>query len=408
MVFTRPSTSLTVPAIGPPLILPLYQGDCEQVLAGLPEYSFDAVVTDPPYGIRFMGKAWDGADITRRVNERRNGKSVQSDARAGSTGGHASAAAEAGKYDQSIGANQAFQEWCTGWATQCLRVLKPGGHLLAFGSPRIHHRLWSGVEDAGFEVRDTLMWVFGQGFPKSHNIGNGLGTALKPGMEPIVLARKPCSEPTVAANVLRWGTGALNIEACRVGTDERTNGAASTSSMGRATRSELGHRPDDGVGPGAAAKQVIGRWPANVIHDGSDEVASAFPDAPGQQGDLINHAEDRESPNGIYGRFKSARDAIKRAEDTKSASRFFYCAKATKADRCGSKHPTVKPIALIRYLCRLVTPHGGRVLDPFAGSGTTYEAAVSDGYVPTLIEREAEYIIDIQRRMERCAAVICG
>jgi DNA modification methylase len=402
MVFTRPHSPQI---LAQPDILPLYHGDCEQILATLPENTFDAVVTDPPYGIRFMGRAWDGADIEARVQERRSGKSVRSDSKAGATGGHASAAAEAGKYDQSLSANQAFQEWVTMWARALLRVLKPGGHLLAFGSPRIHHRLFSGVEDAGFEIRDTLMWVFSQGFPKSMNVGDGWGTALKPAHEPIVLARKRCSEGTVAANILRWGTGALNIESSRVGTEERINAAASTSSLQRGSRAELGHRPDDGVGPGSPERQVTGRWPANIIHDGSDEVLAAFPDAPGQLADASETAPSSKTGN-IYGRMArggaAASNRGKRDEVDKSAARFFYCAKAKAEDRCGSKHPTIKPVALIRYLVKLITPPGGRVLDAFAGSGTMYEAAITEGFRPTLIEREREYIIDIQRRMERC------
>ncbi|WP_422766324.1 DNA methyltransferase, partial [Pseudomonas aeruginosa] len=180
-----------------------------------PDNSFDSVVTDPPYGIRFMGKAWDGADIEARAARRAEMPSHAPDA--GPNGGHRSVAAEAGKYDLTPKGMLAFQAFTLEWAAECLRVLRPGGHLLSFASPRTYHHMAVGIEMAGFEIRDQIMWVFGSGFPKSHNLSGefeGWGTALKPGHEPICMARKPLVG-TVAANVLAHGTGALNIDACR-------------------------------------------------------------------------------------------------------------------------------------------------------------------------------------------------
>ncbi len=295
----------------------LLQGNCLDKLKELEANSVDSIVTDPPYGISFMGKKWD--------------------------------------YDVP-----AVNIW-----EECLRVLKPGGHLLAFAGTRTQHRMAVNIEDAGFEVRDLMAWTFGTGFPKSHNIGKavdklqgnerevtgsmrtkdfandgvfsmmndgtskakdvqttrgfseweGWGTALKPALEPITVARKPISEATIAANVLKHGTGGINIDACRVG-DE-------------------------------------GKFPANLLHDGSEAVDAVF-------------------PNGN--------------------SRLFYCAKASKKDReDGNNHPTVKPTDLMRYLVRLATPKGGTVLDPFMGSGSTGKAAALEGFNFVGVELDPEY-----------------
>jgi DNA modification methylase len=344
----------------------LLHGDCLERLQELPDCSVDACVTDPPYGLRFMGKAWDydvpQAEVWREV----------------------------------------------------LRVLKPGGHLLAFAGTRTQHRMAVNIEDAGFEIRDMIAWLYGSGFPKSHNIsvaidkaagaerevvgqrtgavnpkgyktdGNtqsggafaegefnitapateaaqqwdGWGTALKPALEPITVARKPF-KGNVAANVLEHGTGAINIDGCRVGDNS-------------------------------------GRWPANLIHDGSDEVTELFPQnvrgaIPGTQkiGDKTTTNRDNNVSYATCGYQKIS--GYK--EEVGSAARFFYCAKASKADReDGNGHPTVKPTDLMRYLCRLVTPPGGIVLDPFMGSGSTGKAAVLEGFRFIGIEREAEYI----------------
>lgn len=367
----------------------IISGDCFARMSEMLPDSIDAIVTDPPYGLQFMGKEWDKlwrneTPADAAYVERTKGE-LTSRARK--------------LPDYSATNPQQMQEWFRGFAVQALRVLKPGGHMVAFGAPKNAHRLTCAIEDAGFEIRDVLMWVFGTGFPKSHNAGDGRGTALKPAYEPIILARKPLIG-TVAANVAAYGTGALNIDACRV---EHTSEAdrASATPQGRATaksgalagkvqhngdRSEF-NRPDTSKG----------RWPANLMHDGSDEVLAAFPDAPGQQRKVGPEHGAKPSVH-TYGDF-GPRDDFEPRGDAGSAARFFYCAKAGKADRAGSKHPTVKPIALMRWLCRLITPPGGVILDPFAGSGTTGQAATEEGFDAVLIEREAEYLADIRKRM---------
>ena len=280
-------------------------GDCREVMAGMDAASVESIVCDPPYGLAFMGKAWDH----------------------GVPG---------------------VPFW-----TAALRVAKPGAHLLAFGGTRTHHRLACAIEDAGWEIRDCLMWLYGTGFPKSHNLKGqwaGWGTALKPAWEPIIMARKPLVG-TVAANVLEHGTGAVNVDGCRVGTEEV---------LGRAKGGWLKGGYVGGKTPqwnSLGTTKEGGRWPANLILD--------------EQAGQIRNA---------YG-------------DTGGPSRFFYCAKASKAERGeGNTHPTVKPIALMRYLCRLVTPPGGTVLDPFAGSGSTLLAAQAEGFAAIGIEIDETYL----------------
>jgi site-specific DNA-methyltransferase (adenine-specific) len=366
----------------------LHIGDCLDVLKSLDAESIDAIVTDPPYGLAFMGKKWD--------------------------------------YD--VPSTDIWQE--------CLRVLKPGGHLLAFAGTRTQHRMAVRIEDAGFEIRDMIAWVYGSGFPKSLDVskainkaagaerevvgtkdnkgrcaGNiaciglntnkdgdpitapatpeaqqwaGWGTALKPALEPITLARKPLIG-TVAENVLEYGTGALNIDGCRVEGENWVKTPAKSDSG-------LGGGYLGGKKPILRESNHIGRWPANFIHDGSDEVT-----------DLVG-----------------------------SAARFFYCPKASKAEReagldgmeenpAGSlnmridahaikngmntepqrnHHPTVKPIDLMAYLCRLITPPNGTILDPFTGSGSTGVAALREGFKFIGIELNAEYAEIAQKRIE--------
>jgi len=375
----------------------LYLGDCLFWLAMMPDNSVDAVVTDPPYGLSFMGKKWD--------------------------------------YD--VPSEAIWRE--------CLRVLKPGGHLLAFAGTRTQHRMAVRIEDAGFEIRDMIAWVYGSGFPKSLDVSKaidkaagverevigvagksgsvrnsmagdfaggeymatapatdaarqwqGWGTALKPALEPITVARKPLIG-TVAENVLTHGTGALNVDGCRVGDEVRVAaftslapchgnalGAAGTAEARRGTQGD--------------PKTYVGRWPANLIHDGSDEVVELFPDSNGSKpgtryngpkfdGDVYNASSTAQKEFG-YG-------------DTGSASRFFYCAKASKRDRGDeNKHPTVKPTDLMRYLCRLVTPPGGTVLDPFMGSGSTGKAAALEGFHFIGMERDADYFTIAQARID--------
>lgn len=366
----------------------LHRGDCMTVLPTLGENSVDAVVTDPPYHFASIVKRWSGQGpppvdgVYRRSTQGFMGK----------------------EWD---GGDIAFRP--DTWAA-VLRVLKPGGHLLAFGAPKNAHRLTCAIEDAGFEIRDTLMWLFGSGFPKSHDVSKGIakrlrrlaeqaaawsgwGTALKPAYEPICLARKPL-EGTVAENVLKWGTGAINIDGCRVGTDDPT--ARHTFHSMRGGNYE-NHKPSERIESGGS---TLGRWPANILHDGSEEVVGAFPETSSGSGDKGNKTI------GVQGYGSNSRtysSAIYEG-DSGSAARFFYASKADSDDRIGSKHPTVKPLDLMQYLVRLVTPPKGVVLDPFAGTGTTGEAAWREGFSAILIEREPEYIADIERRIKLCLA----
>ena len=425
--------------------------DCREAVKDLAENSVDAVVTDPPYSLQTINK--------RFAKVGRNDKTWTR------SGPH-----------QRTARGFMNQTWDTGevahdpeWWRECYRVLKPGAHLVAFGGTRTWHRMACAIEDAGFEIRDTLCWLYGSGFPKSHNVEKaidkstgakresigpnknwrdphtnadhhsrwnnasipseitapatpeaaaweGWGTALKPAYEPIVLARKPL-EGTVAENVLRFGTGALNIDGCRVETLESTKREVNTAIKGG--KYAQGATATDGTWGGSD----IGRWPANVVTDGCDEVFALFPQSMGQQGDVRGTEASQAGGNGIYGKFgrvpfnRRAGEASaerrytqdgstnfsampgKRREAAGSAARFFFSAKADKQDRWGSRHPTVKPIDLIRWLCRLVTPPGGTILDPFAGSGTTGAAAIAEGFNAILVEREAQYVADIEERL---------
>lgn len=335
------------------MTITLLHGDCLEVLRDMEACSVDAVVTDPPYGLSFMGKRWDYDVPTVEI-----------------------------------------------WA-ECLRVLKPGGHLLAFAGTRTQHRMAVRIEDAGFEIRDMIAWVYGSGFPKSRNLDGkwkGWGTALKPALEPITVARKPLAG-TVAENVLQWGTGGLNVDGCRIATQENLNGGAYSKSGNRRDLpgAERSATSAGMMAPGKTAdkdyEKPTGRWPANLIHDGSDEVMGLFPlqqsgANPTRRGGMGYHGADGQdscvAPRGV---------------DSGSAARFFYNAKATKAERKGSNHPTIKPLNLMRYLCRLVTPPGGIVLDPFMGTGTTIEAALAEGFQAVGIELDPVSFEDAQRRL---------
>lgn len=406
------------------MTIDLRHGDSREILKTLADCSIDSCVTDPPYALVSIVKRFGGANAAQ--------------AKEGSDGLYRRASA-----------GFMGQRWDTGdtafdpefWA-DILRVLKPGAHLIAFGGTRTYHRLACAIEDAGFEIRDQLQWLYGSGFPKSHDVAKGIdkgagverrvvgkqtlsndirggglldaahgarpaferdvtvatsdgaklwagwGTALKPACEPIVLARKPLIG-TVAANVLRHGTGALNIDGCRV------DGAVPVfEKLGGVTPNGI---YGDGLHNSARTGMTReGRWPANVVHDGSDEVVEAFPAAPGAQRAVAGDEDSRPGHNGGFGRSPSSEPR----GDSGSAARFFYSSKADADDRFGSKHPTVKPVDLMRWLARLVTPPGGIVLDPFAGSGTTGIAAMAEGFNAILIEREASYIADIQARID--------
>jgi site-specific DNA-methyltransferase (adenine-specific) len=372
----------------------LHTGDCLEVLKTLDAESVDAIVTDPPYGLAFMGKKWD--------------------------------------YD--VPSTDIWQE--------CLRVLKPGGHLLAFAGTRTQHRMACRIEDAGFEIRDMIAWVYGSGFPKSHNLKDdwqGWGTALKPALEPITVARKPLIG-TVAENVLEHGTGALNIDGCRVeaGPDYEAAGFGPRYGHTSGNRAHGDSRPwiaqkiANGVAVKNSEPHTQGRWPANFIHDGSDEVVGLFPQSKSTGGQASLGA----FRNGdVYGKGRDEREARDPGfGDSGSAARFFYCAKASKADRdegcegleakvrdaeyrqptgdplvdrlhgCGeprrNHHPTVKPTDLMAYLCRLITPPNGTILDPFTGSGSTGVAALREGFKFIGIELNPEYVEIAQKRIE--------
>jgi DNA modification methylase len=365
----------------------LLVGDCRERMAALESNSVDSIVTDPPYELGFMGKRWDATGIAYSV-----------------------------------------ELW-----SEALRVLKPGGHLLAFGGTRTYHRMTCAIEDAGFEVRDCLQWLYGTGFPKSLNTGDGRGTALKPANEPIVLARKPLIG-TVAANVLAHGTGALNIDGCRIGTSKDVPASVSRSAQWFGTNSESGQ--ESGHDPN------VGRWPANVLLD--EEAARLLDEQAGERrketprtGSLL----DGETKGDIDFKRGAKPSTPNDRGDGGGASRFFYVAKASRRERdkgcehlppksageatdrgddtdglnspragagrtggARNYHPTVKPVQLMRYLVRMVTPPGGVVLDPFMGSGTTGVATIAEGFRFIGIERESEYATIAEARIVAACA----
>ena len=390
----------------------LHLGDCLQSLREMPDNSVDAIVTDPPYGLTANKKGGTGVASV-------NLESPYGRARIGAGNGPGGFMGH--KWDSDVPSVEI-------WA-KCLRVLKPGGYLLAFAGTRTQHRMAVRIEEAGFEIRDMIAWVYGSGFPKSHNLGGewkGWGTALKPALEPITVARKPLAG-TVAANVLEHGTGALNIDGCRVEpTGESRERVGEDSQQRRYT--DAGGTNFAAL-PGVRGGDPAGRWPANLIHDGSDEVLAAFPQAPGQMAKAAEGGDRRKDQN-VYGAMTRGSNGAEPRADSGSAARFFYCAKASKRDRDdglegfapaktndGRKvdadnayqrgatlraniHPTVKPTDLMRYLCRLVTPPGGVVLDPFMGSGSTGKAAMLEGFCFIGCELSPEYLAIAQARIE--------
>lgn len=392
----------------------VYHGDCIDVMRELPDGSVDAVVTDPPYGIRFLGEAWDGADIVKR-QARGKATSPMPEGVGGPNGGYRSLAAEAGRYNRSLKASLAFMDWSKEWASECYRLLKPGGHLLAFGSPRCYHQLGMGIELAGFEIRDTIAWLFAQGFPKSLDVAKavgkkdregertwaGWGTALKPAFEPCVVARKPIAG-SVADNVLAHGTGALNIDATRVAMSDAD--AAIIDGMGGFGKHKVEAAVYGEYGHTDSHAHPDGRWPTNVALDvaAADELDS-------QTGDLSDAKPHTLRRRGIgYGSGSTGGDVELGYEDSGGASRFFpafrYEAKASSAERPkvgGVQHPTVKPLDLMRWLVRLVAPQGATILEPFAGSGTTIEACIAEGMRCIAIEREEQYLPLILDRISK-------
>lgn len=352
-------------------------GDSRDVLATLAENSVDACVSDPPYALESIVKRF----------------------------GKEGAAPATGRAFSRIARGFMGQTWDTGdtafdpdfWAL-VYRALKPGAHLLAFGGTRTYHRLACAIEDAGFEIRDMFAWLYGSGMPKTskdlaraidqhfgvkgakppgaqqyeaaHELAKaweGWGTAAKPALEPICFARKPLSEPTLARNVLLHATGGIHIATSRVITDDGD----------------------------------LGRWPANVQHDGSPEVIAAFPVQPEKAvGPRLMTRNAKPNRSDGYGMDKGeAPPPGLSFGDGGSVARFFYSAKADDEDRMGSEHPTVKPVDLMRHYVALVTPPGGLVLDPFAGTGSTGLAALGLGLDALLIEREPSYVADIERRL---------
>ena len=341
----------------------LHHGDCLDVLRTLPDASVDSVVTDPPAGIAFMGKAWD----------------------------------------EDKGGRRQWIAWMAEVMAECLRVLKPGGHALVWALPRTSHWTATALEDAGFEVRDCLVHVFGSGFPKSHNLAKqwqGWGTALKPASEHWWLVRKPLVG-TVAANVERYGTGALNIDASRVGTvawKHPGSPAVGTSAYGDYAGSEA--RTHEG-----------GRWPPNLLLSHTEDCVEgacadgcAVAEMDGQSGTTRSRVgKPRGSATSGDGWGMTATGA--EYADSGGASRFFpvfrYQAKPSQSEKGATNvHPTVKSIGLMDWLIRLVTPLGGVVLDPFLGSGTTGVAAAKGGFGFIGIEREAEYLAIARARIE--------
>ena len=333
----------------------LLNGDNINLLKQLESNSVDSVVTDPPYGLSFMGKKWD--------------------------------------YDVP-----SVDFWI-----EVLRVLKPGGHVLSFGGTRTYHRMVVNIEDAGFEIRDQIMWLYGSGFPKSHNLGkkikkwDGWGTALKPANEPIVLARKPLSEKTVVDNVLKYGTGVLNIDGCRIGTEEKL------SSGRHITGDQKGPSGYKTTNRSEYKQNSKGRWPANVLLD--EDAAQVLDE---QSGNSISrpHKNKTTGKSGIFN--SSNNEAFSQYNDSGGASRFFYIAKASKRERNAglddeqktNHHPTLKPIKLMQYLIKLITPPNGVVLDPFMGSGSTGIACKNLGFNFIGMELDKEYYKIAEKRIE--------
>lgn len=387
----------------------LRKGDCRHALRHMAENSVDAVICDPPYHLH---------SIVRRF-----AKTGRTESTASTSGPHQrTAKGFMGK--RWDGGDIAFrrQTW-----EAVLRVLKPGGYLLAFSSCRTYHRMATAIEDAGAVIHPFLAWMFATGMPLgAHRVQfSGLSDldretegwagwrygaqALKPAIEPICFAQKPFSEPNGSLNVQRWGVGAINIEGCKVHSDDAKGGYEYTVRRLKPGASmeedgDVSRRQDDVAYTGF---KTPGRWPANVVLSHVGEVLAMFPESDGAAAPVTGNEPTALGFSGnVYGAPGTARRALSDQRDGGgSAARFFFTAKADDDDRLGSKHPTVKPIDLMRWLCRLVTPPKGIILDPFAGTGTTAEAAFYEGFNAALVERETEYCAAIRTRM---AAVLAG
>lgn len=358
----------------------LIEGDCIEVMRQLADDSADAVVTDPPYGLGFMGKEWDAAAGPADQPMRRNAAVDAVNAGVTRQGGRQRASADFQRRQARDA--RSFQAWCEEWGRETLRVLRPAGYAVVFGGTRTYHRLVSGLEDAGFEIRDQLDWLFGSGFPKHKS-------ALKPAHEPVLLARKAGarSEP-------------LNIDPCRIpNTPEdraASNAAMSGDHMWRRAGQSGAATFDTGL-QDEVAMHDLGRWPANVA---LDEAAAAMLDD--QSGVLTSGANPTRRGSDkfrdVYSDFKGQEECEPaRGVDIGGASRFFYVAKPDTDERNvglteRNPHPTVKPVEFMRWLVRLVTPEGGTVLDPFMGSGTTGIAALREQRAFLGIDREPEYV----------------
>ena len=419
----------------------IHNGDCIETMKAMPPESVDAIVTDPPYGLSNTTPAQVADTITKWAGGDRDhvptGRGFMGKS-----------------WDAFVPPPAVWDE--------CLRVLKPGGHMLVFAGSRTQDLMGLSIRLAGFEMRDSLAWLYGSGFPKSHDVGkaidkaagvkrevigskigqpgyhlkpggkageaygsginghtaderlaasqitapatpeaaqwDGWGTALKPGHEPIVLARKPLAEKTVAGNVLAHGTGAINVDGCRIPTDENTGRAQGSDIRGGNWVSST--RKSSYVSVGSPS----GRWPANVLLD--QHAAAWVDEQSGITQSPTSTGRGAGGQNGMYSPI-GGQGTVPAPGDKGGASRFFYTAKAPKSERPnvdGVQHPTVKPLAVMQWLIRLVTPPGGTVLDPFAGSGTTIEAALIEGFNPVGIEMEADYLPLIQQRIDRQAA----
>ncbi len=535
----------------------IIKGDCIQEMKKLKENSIDAIITDPPYGIGFMGKEWDNfkpSTIKEGMEKDKRPKTQIASTRTSNI---------AGTYDNSISGARKYQEFCEVWSKEAIRILKPGGFMLVSCSTRMYHRLVCGIEDAGFEIRDTIMWLYGSGFPKSLNIGKqidkmnnrpedypelrkylkekraekgltikqvaeklgvyqalygfyeqkntcsqipskrlwgklketldlddrfdeliarieaerkvvgknnytipkelyqigkekdgerdeslitapnlpeakqweGWGTALKPACEPIVVARKPLSEKNVALNVLKWGTGGINIDECRIGNEVLKNPYAGNKNTGWVDGADERDEKGKGMfsGKNKGNTEVQGRFPANIILD--EEAGKMLDEQSGiEKGNGKKYSNyDNKFDNAMFNAGEEAKERTRVIRDKGGASRFFYCAKASKSERnlgcedlekkqkisgndeyvinnicpkhkkqhceCGwrspavsNHHPTVKPIKLMEYLVKLVSKEGATVLDPFLGSGTTAIACLKLKRNIIGIEKEEEYI----------------